>query len=188
MSDARTSNPEMVLNTSAEAASYRTDIKGWVSRHGRYYGQDERTARYDGCTHVICDCGQPVERGRLRCHPCQRKYDEARWLALPLIEWDGETPLVLHRDDRYFFSPDDVYDFADEHDLKVSELRLVVCEPNYVRQVDEDYWIDELPEDGELPVWLEKAMDALNEVIAAHENEPLSWSAGKQRVVLPDER
>lgn len=44
------------------------------------------------------------------------------------------------------------------------------------------------PEDGELPAWLEAAVEQLNEVIAAHHHEPLSWSAGKQRVVLADER
>lgn len=36
--------------------------------------------------------------------------------------------------------------------------------------------------------WLEEAVEQLNKVIRAHRHEPLSWSAGKQRVVLPDER
>lgn len=39
-------------------------------------------------------------------------------------------------------------------------------------------WTDDLPEDGELPGWLEDALKALNKVIAAHKDDPLSWSAG----------
>ena len=35
---------EIVMQDSDEAATYRTDIKGWVSRNGRYYGDGKRRA------------------------------------------------------------------------------------------------------------------------------------------------
>lgn len=180
--------PEMILNTSPEAATYRTDIKGWVSRTGRFFGEDERAARYDGCTHVVCDCGASVERGRVRCQPCQEKLDQEDWLKLPLVEWDGAAPLCLFRDDEYFFSLDDVEVYCDNHDLQMSTLQLVVCAPTVTREVDSDYWCDDLPEDGELPPWLEDAVHTLNAVIREHRCDPLSWYQGKERVVLTDER
>ena len=33
-------NEPVIRFSSPEAATCRTDIKGWVSRHGRYYGDD----------------------------------------------------------------------------------------------------------------------------------------------------
>ena len=41
----------IIMEESPEAAEYRTDISGWVSCNGNYYGKDERMARYDGATH-----------------------------------------------------------------------------------------------------------------------------------------
>ena len=41
---------QIILPESPEAASVQT-VTGWVSRTGRYWGNDERMARYDGSTH-----------------------------------------------------------------------------------------------------------------------------------------
>ncbi len=180
---------KIILSTSDEAATYRTDIKGWVSRAGRYYGEDEDFARYDGCTHRPCeDCGAPTPKSYIRCDACQSKADVARWESLPRVEWDGETPLCEFDGDRYFFGADELYDYAENEDLRVSEMRLVVCTPRRPQEVDADYWQDDVPEDEELPPWLEDAVEQLNKVIRAHRHEPLSWYPGKQRVVLPNER
>ena len=177
----------VILPTSAEAATYRTDIKGWVSRTGRYFGEDERLARYDGSTHSVCGCGAPAEKFLIRCDACQATRDAAKWEALPLVEWDGETPLCIYRGDMYFFDADQVHDYADEQGVKVSELRLALCKPIYAHKLEVEDWVDELPEHGDAPEWLEAAVDAFNEVIGDHCNDPLSWMPGEQRVVLPDE-
>ena len=175
----------VILPTSAEAATYRTDVKGWVSRHGHYFGADERLARLHGCTHNVCtSCGARAEKDYLFCDACQAKRDAAAWEALPLVEWDGETPLCLWRGDTYLYDIDQVRDYAAEHDMKVSELRLVLCKPVCARRLEVDYWADDLEEGDDAPSWLEDAVDEFNEVIAAHRNEPLSWRSGQQRVVL----
>lgn len=176
-------NKPVVLPSDANAATYRTDIKGWVSRHGRFYGNDERTARYDGSTHGVCSCGAVTKKSRLFCPSCEDKRDLERWLALPVVEWDGMTPLC--EDDTYFFSYDDVISHCDSNLVNPSDLRLVLCKPNYAAHLDASYWEGDLAEDRDVPEWLEKAIEAFNEVIAA-QREPLSWSAGKFRVVLPD--
>ena len=175
----------VILPASDEAATYRTDIKGWVSRSGRYWGDDERLARYDGCTHNACtSCGAPTEKYRLYCDACQAKRDGEQWEALPVPDWDGETPLCLYRGDTYLYDIDQVRDYAAENDMKVSELRLVLCKPVYARRLEVDYWADDLAEGDDAPSWLEDAVDEFNEVIAKHRTEPLSWNPGQQRVVL----
>ena len=177
----------VILPTSDEAATYRTDIKGWVSRTGRYFGEDERLARYDGCTHTVCDCGAPAENFRIRCDACQATRDAAKWEALPLVEWDGETPLCVYCGDTYFFDIDQARDYADEQGVKVRELRLVLCNPVYAHRLEVEDWADELPEDGDVPEWLEEAISAFNAVCDAHRNDSLSWMPGQRRVVLADE-
>ena len=178
----------VILPTSHEAATYRTDIKGWVSRSGRYFGEDERLARYDGSTHSVCTtCGAPAQKYRLYCDACQDKRDAAAWEALPLVEWDGETPLCVYRGDTYFFDIDQVRDYAENSGEKVSELQLVLCKPICAHKLDMDDWADELPEDDDGPEWLREAITAFNAAIAAHRTEPLSWRLGRQRVVLADE-
>ena len=177
-------NEPMILSTSPEAAKLVT-VTGWVSRDGIFYGDKEDIARYAGCTHRPCeDCQKPTSKHYIRCDECRSKFEHEQWLKMPLVEWDGE-PLVIHWSDTHFFNEDDVYEYAEENELKVSDLDLVICEPNYARQVDEDYWQDELAEDGELPAVIEDALKVFNAVIHAYK-EPLSWSQGKKRVVLPD--
>ena len=178
----------VILPTSVEAATYRTDVKGWVSRSGRYFGADERLARLDGCTHNVCNtCGAPAEKYHRFCEACQAKRDAERWEALPLVEWDGETPLCIYRGDTYFFDIDQVRDYAENSGEKVSELRLVLCKPVCAHRLDMNEWEDELSENDDGPAWLQEAIKTFNAVVHAHRTEPLSWMPCQQRVVLADE-
>jgi hypothetical protein len=79
--------------------------------------------------------------------------------------------------DEYFNDLDEAEDFAEDHEETLADLRLIICEPNRLREVDAEHWIDDLPEDGELPDEVLTAIDALNEVIRAA--GPCSWSPGK---------
>lgn len=169
---------EIILDSSDKAAQYKTGISGWVSRSGNFF-EDERMARYDGCTHRTCECGEVMERGYSSCAKCREKNDHERWLALPLVEWDGITPLYSDRLDKYFWHDD----FEDE---EMESLDLVICEPTYARELDSDRWEDDLPEDGDVPAWLDEAIDKFNEIVRAN-HEPLSWFPGKKRVILKEE-
>lgn len=162
---------------SDEAAKLAT-VTGWVSREGRFYGEDERSARYGGCTHWPCDtCGALTEKGWLICDACRDKKEVERFLAMPRAPWDGFVMLYSHAQDRYFNEPGDI-DLEEGQEL--DDLRIVLCKPNYPRQIDPDYFSDDLPEDGDyddLPAELFKAIDAFNEVMRAC--KPLSWSPDK---------
>ena len=176
---------KIILNTSNEAAKFITNIEGWVDRHGRFFGKEkkvaEEMARWSGCTHIVCpDCGKACQKSYIRCSDCREKKAIERYKALECKEWDGKTPLYSGRDDEYFFNEQELTDYIeDSFDVEsdIASLRLVVCEPTYLRQVDTDYFCDELADDGELPEDVINALDDLNAVI---KNEaPVSWSPGK---------
>lgn len=167
---------EVVLSTSDAAASIKT-VTGWVSRSGRFWGDDERMARYDGCTHGVCDCGATMDKGYTKCEACRQTAEIERYNAKPKAEWDGESPLYSDAADRYFFDNDELADFITEHEGNISGLRFVICEPNRARPLDYDHWGDDLPEDGDMPAALVAAIDALNAVVATL--EPLSYEPGQ---------
>lgn len=83
---------DIILPSDDRAATYRTDITGWVSRDGKYCGDDERLARLVGATHRACaDCGVSTLKTYMICPACRDKRAEQRYLALPQAEWDGEA-------------------------------------------------------------------------------------------------
>jgi hypothetical protein len=171
---------KIVMYDSPEAATHRTNLSGWVSSDGRYWGNNEHMARWSGCTHMTCDCGKVFEKGRVSCDSCQAKTDMERYYALPMVEWDGVTPVCTFDDDRYFFSEDEVLDWMADQDPETSEIRLVLCEPGRLGYVREDNWADDLPEDGELPDGVAAKLAELNEAI---KNSPtVCWWPGKQRI------
>ncbi len=173
----------VVLNNSDEAAKLVT-VTGWVDRHGRFWGDDERMARYCGATHFVCECGGIHDRQYTKCETCRNADRLARYQAMPERPWDGEAPLYSDAADQYFFSSEELVEYViDEPDRTYESLRLKLCKPNYARQLDgSEYFSDDLPEDGELPDALESAFDALNEVI--RQQGPLSWSPVAARPTL----
>jgi hypothetical protein len=171
---------KVVLITDDEAAKQVT-VTGWVSRHGRFYGDAERSARWDGCTHIVCACGAPQEKGYTHCQACRDKRDRERWEAMPVVDWDGETPLVCYRSDEWFFNTDQLVEHCEDNEIEIGDLMLVNGAPIYARQIDEDYWSDDLAEDCELPKPIRDALNQFNAAVAAYK-EPLSWHMGKYRV------
>jgi hypothetical protein len=175
-------NTKIILSTSDEAASFKTNISGWVSRNGRFFGVDERIARYDGCTHVICeDCGKPTEKGCLVCSECKEKRDIKKYNALPNEEWNGVGAVYSESNDKYFWSWDEVDEFCYDEGIKVEDLRLVICTPQYLPLLDHsDYGEDVLAEDGELPDKVVQAIEDFNKVIK--NTEPVSWYPSNKAV------
>jgi len=159
----------IVLYNAPEAAQFKTNLAGWVSRDGRFYGEDEHMARYAGSTHKSCDdCGTVNEIGR-SCAPCREKHNAEKFAAYPVEKWDGQTPLCLFDSDRYFFGEDILYWLEDHPE----EVRICKCKPGYLSLIDRDNWADDLPEDGDLPGGVEEALTALNKAIA--EAGPSCW-------------
>lgn len=179
---------EEIIPFDSDRAARLTTVTGWVSRNGHFYGDDERTARYDGCTHKPCaDCGALIRRdGLVCCQPCFEKRDAARFAEMPREEWDGETPIVIFNTDTYFFGEDDLDDYCTEHDVARETLRLAICTPQTGRHVDAmDLFEDVLVEDAseyDIPDPIREAVEQLNKAIEAA--GAFSWTQGKYAAVV----
>lgn len=172
---------KVILPTDPEAATFRTDISGWVDIHGRFWGTDERMARYSSSTHSMCECGNIVSRGWTKCSSCREKEDITRYDKLQFKVWDGDEYVYSYAVEEYFRDEDEIMEYCDDHDIMPNGLRLVLCEPNYFNELNKDQWDEILPEDsdGELPKKLEDAIDALNNVIKSL--PPASYSPSNYR-------
>ena len=174
---------EIVLDTDPSIVEYKTNIKGWVGKDGRFYGEDKGLAIYANSTHKKCDEGHIYSRGWISCPECEAAKRPTKYMQMPFKEWDGETPLCLYMSDQYFFSSDDIEDYLDCEDLESSDLELVICEPNYLWEVSTDYWEDVFPEDMDLKDVASKELveklKELNELI--QKETPVSWGEGKFR-------
>lgn len=157
---------KIIMFDSEEAATYRTDIKGWVSSDGIYFGNDEQNARFSGCTHKICECGKQVRKYYTKCDDCRYKAQREMYLAKQYKEFNefNDAVTVLWDNDIYFYSEDDILQYMEDEDL--TELDLLFCIPVKYAYIDSyDYWGDVLPEDKEIPKELDKAIEDINKLI-----------------------
>lgn len=177
-------NTKTIMYDSPEAASVQT-VTGWVSSTGRFWGQDEHMARYDGSTHRVCKNNPShgvIERNTY-CRQCRDENMDAKFDSMPRREYDG-SPVVVFDSDDYFFDADSLADWLVSNDIKPEDARLVFCNPNYPSQIDpNEHFTDDLPEDGEVSGELAAAFEVLNKAIAA--SPPLSWTQGDTAVTLP---
>ena len=177
-----------IMYESPESASIQTvTVTGWVASNGRFWGNDERMARYDGSTHRQCEKNpaHPVYETGNYCRACRDEQMQAKFDALPRKEWDGDTPLVVFDDDRYFFDAESLRDYLQDEGIAPADIQLVFCVPTHAREIDpNEHFCDDLPEDGEVSAELCAAFEALNAII--RKEPPLSWSEGKVAAVLPD--
>lgn len=166
---------EIILPDSDKAAK-RKRVTGWVSRNGHFWGEDERMARYDGSTHSKCDdCGCVIPKSQTLCFLCNKAYRRKVWEEAKRKPWDGSSVIYSETGDHYFPDLEDLQIWCEEGGCSPEDLCLYLCEPNYAREIDDDFFCDELGEDDEIPDDLRTAMDAFNAAVRAYE-APLSWS------------
>jgi hypothetical protein len=170
---------EQVVNFDSPEAAKLTTVTGWMSREGRFYGNDERAARWGGCTHTACtNCGKFTPKHCLLCDDCKRAKEDAKWAARPRKEWDGKAMIFSETTDEYHNSPEDAEDCLEWNDgMTMEDLRLVICEPNYAGELTDEIFCDELDEDGNTPPELDAAIEVFNKAIK--NIPPLSWSPGE---------
>lgn len=176
-----TETKKIIMYDSPEAASQKT-LTGWVSGGGggypsRFYGTDEHSARWAGCTHMKCECGNPMEKSYTKCDACRRKSARERYLSLPFKEYDGKEYVVEWDGDKYFWSLEDLTDYMEENEIK--GIDLLFCDPIYFSHIDSEDIASEAHEDWEPTPELEAKVKELNDYIStlpAH-----SYTPGKVR-------
>jgi len=96
-------------------------------------------------------------------------------------DWNG-TDLIFYGDDHFFSSAEEVLDYCHDQGIAPNELRLIICEPTFASLINpNEYYGDDLPEDGEVPSAIYDAFSALNVAIKAC-SEPLCWYPGTKRL------
>ena len=172
---------EIIPYDSPEAAVYESHtLTGWWSRSGnklRFWKDDEHIARYDGCTHRRCACGELINKmsAYTICRNCQDIEKRKRYDALERRKYAGE-PLADYDNDHYYWSWDDVLEAAADGNL-TADTMIVFAEPVEGRHFDVgEFLSDDLPEEGEVPEAIIEAAEALNKAIG--DAGTLSWLPG----------
>ncbi len=179
------SDKKVIMYNSDEAAKQVT-VTGWVGADGRFWGKDEHMARWGGCTHMACKCGEVMDKNYTICRACRDKASDERFAALERKLWDGKAPICIYGGDRYFWGEEDLMEYCEEFDCTPDDLQLVFCEPNYAREIEAgDHFDGLLGDDCDVPSDLEDAFEELNKIIRERK-EPLSWSPGKIAVLMPE--
>jgi hypothetical protein len=177
------SDKKIVMRESDEAAKLVT-VTGWSSADGRFFGKDERTARYAGSTHQLCECGTVIDKSRTKCDKCHHKARWEKYKSLQSKDWNGGDFLVTWDDDKFFWCDSDLMDYCEEQQMQPQDMQLVFAKPVYGRYLDGSYFCDELHEDGELPDSILEAMESFNAVVKAA--GPLSWIPGNIAAIIPE--
>jgi hypothetical protein len=179
---------KIVLPSDPEAATYRTDIRGWVSRTGLFCGDGpgaEFAARYNGSTHSTCrTCSAITYREYTACLACQRVKEDAKWAAMPRAPWNGKAMLYSTTAERYFADLVEAEDWLEYHDdagRTLADLRIVICKPRYVTPLHYGAWDEWATEDGEVPAEIQAAVDVFN---ATTVGVVLGWVPGDTAVQL----
>lgn len=172
---------QKIMFDSPEAAKLKS-LSGWVA-DGRFFGDNEDLARYAGCTHKICECGNEMVKHYTKCEPCRIKSARERFLSLPFAAWDGIVPLCIPGGDQYFFDSSEIDDYISDQKQSdeefPDEIDLLICEPVPLRVIDFEHWSDDMHEDWEPSDELIAAVNALNKVIEAQPTQ--TWLPGKIR-------
>ena len=91
--------------------------------------------------------------------------------------WDGESPLYSETNEKFYSDESEAEDDLEDGET-LADLRLLICKPNHVRQLDYDYCYELSRDDGELPSQVNEAIEAFNEAV---KGIVLSWSPTDKR-------
>lgn len=179
---------KIILEDDPEAARFETTIQGWVSRGGLFCGNDEKYARWLGCTHKKCPiCGFVYNRDSY-CVPCKEKKNNELYQKREKVEWDEEYPVYSETQDLYFSTVRELMEYIEENVLNISDLKLLECEPTKNPQINMNaLFQDVMPEHVDdateiVPIEIQDKIDELNDLLSVM--KPLSYQPTDRAIQL----
>ena len=123
---------QIVMRDSPEAAQHRPDLKGGFTRW--FLLATTAKAREQPATPAApmyrASAGDaPTPKGYTQCRGCRDPISSDEAMPAP----SGTARFLPEAGDQYYSTPDDAAEDLEE-DQTLADLRLVICEPNYVRQ------------------------------------------------------
>lgn len=182
-------NKETILFDSDSAAIHDTrKVTGWFGvQDGKFYGDDEKLARIFNSNHKKCSKNPQhpiIPNNSYGCSICHEDKIKNDYNAMPKEEWDLTTPIVITHTDQYFFDKESLLSYCELKNIKPSDLMLVICEPNFISEIDESELYEDIWYDGAtLSQELTQAFKNINELI--RKEGAVSWSEGKTAVIIP---
>lgn len=174
---------KVIMYESPEAATYLTNIEGWVDVNRYFFGkgeQGERMARYSSHTHKLCECGKTMKKGYLRCSDCRHKSDIEKYKAMPFREWDGKEPVCTRDANDYFFSIEELINFMlNNEEEPIHEIDLIICSPIGYCEIDLETIAQDVHDDWQPESELVDKINEFNKFIQTL--PPHSWQAGSIR-------
>lgn len=184
------STKDIILVGDAEKLIEQVKLDAWKVNDQKYFVNKDKAIEYV-TTHKKCECGELMDKYRIKCHKCQSEMwseqSHDRYLKMPFREWDRKTWLVTHDGDNYFEDEDSIMDYLDVNDCKLEDLKLCICEPTQLPKIDyhemcEDIMPENIDDLTRLCPEILKKIDELNEFIREH--KPISWTQGRFRTTL----
>lgn len=167
---------KIIMYDSPEAAKEIT-LTGWLSADGRFWGKDEHMARWGGCTHLTCECGNIMTKSWTKCESCRHKSAVERYNKLPFEEWDGVKPVVTWDGDEYFFDIETLNDYMSDNEME--EIDLLICDPIGYSTIDTETIAPDCHEDWDAPNEMIEKIKSFNDYLKSL--PPHSYEPGKIR-------
>lgn len=153
----KSKDSEKILSTDDRAATYVTNLKGWVCRNGMFFGEDERSARYNGATHIKCNikgCDELIKKYDLACDKCASENYINQFKKLQIVDYKNEDCEVIFSDllEEYFVDIPHLYEriseYCIEHNIDKDEFdetmfRLQPCEEVKLTEIKESDILNE---------------------------------------------
>jgi len=156
---------KIIFENDPEAAQFET-VQGWVSRDGVFCGNDEKHARWLGCTHKKCSTCGSVYNKNSYCAPCRGKKDNEFYQEREKIEWDEEYPVYSETQNLYFPTVRELMEYIEKNVLNISDLKLLECEPTKNPQINMNALFQDV-----LPEYVDDATEIVPDEIQYQINE-----------------
>lgn len=139
-------------------------------KSGKLYSTQE-LAEKDG---LICDKCKGIKEVRTNfyCDKCNKIDKEEKEKAIinrynnrQFKEWDKNVVLVYDQNtDEWFQDPSHIEDHYEDERIPLEDARLIIGEPTYLDQLEEEHWLDEVHEEFEFSKEFKEALNNLNEI------------------------
>lgn len=147
----------------------------------------DRITKDQIATHADCEeCNIEFEKDythQRHCFNCSQKKKAEKFAKLPLVDWDGKTPLCIWGDDQYFFSEDDIEQYCEDHEIEKDQLHLELCKETSFGEINiGELFMDDLHDDWEADSQLAELEDKMNAYLKTASTN--TWVGSGKRVQL----